>query len=741
MFLKKKSDTVAKPGRIVTPTLLQMEAVECGAAALGIILAHHGRIVPLEELRIRCGVSRDGTKASNMVRAAQGYGLIGKGYKKELEELYSLKPPYIVFWNFNHFLVVEGFGKNKVFLNDPAEGPRVVPEEEFDHAYTGVVLTFEKGDDFVPGGEKPSPFKSFSKRLSGLQHAVLFVILVSFLLIIPGLVVPTFSRIFIDDILVGKKKEWFTLLLIGMGMTALMRAGLTWLQQYFLMRFDMKLAIVDSSRFFWHVLRLPVEFFTQRYGGEIGNRVEINDKVARLLSSDISTTILDLIMAIFFAFLLFQYDVLLTLIGILIASINIVFLKYISRKRVDGNKRLLNERGKLVGTVMSGLQMIESLKASGNESDFFSKWAGYHAKTLDAEQRLGLTSNLLGVVPPFLMTFNTVAILSIGGLRVIDGSLTMGMLIAYQSLMASFMEPVNKLVTIGNTLQETEGDINRLDDVMQYPVDQYIAHDEKRLREEGFADNLYEKDEIPARPLKLSGNIELRDIKFGYSKLSDPLIDHFNLSIKPGGRIAIVGGSGCGKSTMAKLITGLYAPWDGQIYFDGTHYNDIRRSMLTNSIGLVDQEIFLFKGTIRENLTMWDSTVPENVMIEAAKDACIHDDIVSRPGGYDGEVSEMGRNFSGGQRQRLEIARVLCGRPTILVLDEATSALDPATEMVIDGNIRRRGCTCVIIAHRLSTIRDSDEIIVLDRGVISERGTHDELMKCNGIYAGLIRSI
>ncbi len=742
MFFFKKNDTSPpKPSRVKTPTVLQMEAVECGAAAMGIILGYHGRFVPLEELRLRCGVSRDGSKASNMLKCGRYFGLSCKGYKRELEELYEFKTPYIVFWNFNHFLVVEGFSGDRVYLNDPASGPRTVTFEEFDQSFTGIVLVFEKEKEFQKGGKQYSTLRTFSVRLSGMKNAVLFIVLVSLLLVIPGLVVPTFSRVFIDDVLIANKQDWFALLLVGMGLTALMRAGLTWLQQYFLMRFDLRLAIVDSCRFFWHVLRLPIEFFTQRYGGEIGSRVEINDKVARVLSSDISTNILQLLMAFFFAVLLFQYDVLMTLIGILIAGMNILFLQYISRKRVDANKRLLHERGKLIGTIMSGLQMIETLKASGGESDFYSKWAGYHAKTLDAEQHLGLSSNLLGVFPAFLMSVNTIAVLGIGGLRVIDGSLTMGMLVAYQSLMQSFMDPVNKLVGLGNTLQDIEGDMNRLDDVMHYPEDQFITVDETRMRGRVEMPYAHEPDQHGMSGNKLSGRIELNDITFGYSRLADPLISKFNLSIKPGARIALVGGSGCGKSTMAKLITGLYPPWEGEIYFDGVPYRDIPRNLITDSIGLVDQDIVLFKGSVRDNLTLWDESIPENVMIEAARDACIHDIVASRQGGYDSAVAEMGRNFSGGQRQRLEIARVLCGRPSIIVFDEATSALDPATEMLVDENIRRRGCTCIIIAHRLSTIRDSDEIIVLERGNVVERGTHELLIQNDGMYARLIRTM
>lgn len=724
-------DTPRKPWnnkRVKTPTVLQMEAVECGAASLAMILAHYGRIVPLEELREECGVSRDGSKASNLIKVARKYGLVAKGFREEIEGLRKHPFPMIIFWNFYHFLILEGVKRGKVYLNDPATGPRVVTEEELDQSFTGVVLTFEPGPDFKKGGKRHSLFRALKKRLIGSGKALTYVILAGLFLVIPGLLIPTFLKIFVDNILVGRMTDWLKPLVIGMGLTALMRAALSWLQESYLLRLETKLALTSSAKFFCHVFRLPVNFFFQRFGGEIGKRVQINDKVALLLSGELATNTLNVVMIVFYAALMFQYDIILTLVGIFIALFNLVVLRLVSRKRVDLNQRLLQEQGKLVGSTMYAIQMVETLKATGSESDFFSQWSGYQAKVVNVQQELGVTTQFLTAVPPLLLAITNVAILAVGGFRVMQGDLSMGMLVAFQSLMFSFLNPVNQMVDLGGKLQEARGDMNRLDDVFNYPVDKLFSNG----RESSSA--------ADTGKIKLSGHLELRNITFGYSKLEPPLIENFSLKLGPGSRVAFVGGSGSGKSTVAKLVTGLYDPWDGDMLFDGEPRKEISRGLLTNSIAMVDQDIFMFEDTIRKNLTMWDSTIPEAHIIQAAKDACIHEDIAERRGGYDSSVDEGGNNFSGGQRQRLEIARALAGSPTILVLDEATSALDPNTEKIVDDNIRRRGSTCLIIAHRLSTIRDCDEIIIMERGKVVQRGTHDEMIKTDGPYSKLIKS-
>ncbi len=716
--------------RVKTPTVLQMEALECGAAALAILMGYHGKVVTLEELRDACGVSRDGSKASNVVKAARTYGFTAKGYRKEPAELKALTLPVIVFWNFNHFVVVEGFKKGQVYLNDPASGPRTVTEEEFDQSFTGVVLVIEPGPDFTPSGEARGLFSALRSRLPLAEPALAYLILAGLVLVIPGLVLPVFTKIFIDDVLIGHMDSWVKPLLIGMGVTMLLRGALTWLQQYYLSRFHTKLALSASSKFLWHVLRLPVGFYAQRSAGDISARVALNNQVAALLTGDLASTVLNMVMVVFYAALMFFYDVTLTLAGIGIAALNVIFLRHIARKRKDANQKLANDGGKLMGISMSGLQIMETLKASGMEADFFTKWSGYQTKVMNGQQNMGSMGVMLGGMPTLLTAVNGILILSLGGLRVMDGHLTMGMLIAFQSLMAGFIGPINQLVAMSSRIQEMQGDMNRLDDVLKYPCDPQV--------DGGVQNGTCEEQAVAPR---LEGHIELRNVTFGYSKLEEPLIENFNLTIRPGERVALVGSSGCGKSTISKLIMGLAEPWSGQILFDGQPRVSLARDTLINSIAMVSQEISLFEGSIRDNLTMWDSTIPEKQFVQAAKDACIHEAIASRPGGHESKVQEGGGNFSGGQKQRIEIARALAINPRILVLDEATSALDPITERQVDNNLRRRGCTCLIVAHRLSTIRDCDQILVLDRGRVVQRGTHEQMRNADGLYATLMHSI
>lgn len=713
--------------RVQTPTLLQMEAVECGAAALGIIMYYLGRVVPLPELRRECGVSRDGSKASNMLKAARRYGLEAKGFKKELTQLRELPLPYIVFWNFNHFLVVEGWAKEKVYLNDPATGPCTISLQEFDEAYTGVVLVMQPGSEFRRGGRKASMLLAIWSRLKGMTGALTYCMLAGLLLTLIGLVVPVFTQIFVDEILIQGRQHWLRPLLLAMAIAAILQGALTLLQLRYLRRLKIKLAVGMSSRFLWHILRLPMSFYAQRFAGEISNRTSLNDQVADILSGDLATTVIDTVMLGFYVIIMSQYDLVLTAIVVSFALINLITLQSISRQRKDANQRLIQDYGKAAGASIAALQSIETLKASGLESDFFARWSGYYTKAINSQQELGVTNQTLSVLPVLLSALSAAFLLAVGGLRVMNGHLSIGMLVAFQGMMQNFQQPVNSLVSFGRTLQELDGNLIRIDDVLDNPTDSQL---EQRGR----------KDSSISFTPKLEGHLELKNLTFGYSRLEAPLIENFSLKVKPGQRIALVGGSGSGKSTVAKLVSGLYEPWSGEILLDNQPKSEIPTQLLTNSVAMVEQDILMFEGTVRDNLTLWDTTIPDKYIKQACRDAAFDDVVQSMPGGYNAELAEGAANLSGGQRQRLEIARALVNNPSILIMDEATSALDAETEKIVDRNLRRRGCTCLIVAHRLSTIRDCDEIIVLDRGKVVQRGTHEELWQQEGVYARLIKS-
>jgi ATP-binding cassette, subfamily C, bacterial len=708
-----------------TPTILQMEAAECGAASLAMILGYFRRRVPLSDLRQTCGISRDGSKASNLLAAARGYGLQAKGFKADLTALEGLACPYIVFWNFNHFLVVEGFHKQKVFLNDPAMGPRTISRSEFSEGFTGVVLTFAPGEGFQTGGHKTNLMGALWERLRPSLGSLIFCLLVGFLLVLPGLAMPSFAQIFIDQVLIQNRQDWLQPMIAAMLVTALVTGLLTRLQLQVLRRLKIKLAMSLSSQFLWHILYLPVSFYDQRFAGEISSRIQLNDRLASLLSGQLATTMIASVMVVFYGIVMWQYDPVLTLVGVAFVVINLLALQWVARLRVDTNTRLMQEQGKVGGVAIAGLQSMETLKASGLESDFFTRWAGYYAKALNARQDMDRLNQWLGALPTFLSAISAMLLLVIGGFRVMDGVLTIGKLIAFQSLIQQFMQPVNQLIRLGNDLQELEGTMARLDDVLRNPIDPLVSQT---------------PEPIGNRPTKLQGELELRNLTFGYNKSAPPLIENFSLSLQPGQRVALVGGSGSGKSTLAKVVSGLYEPWAGGIYLDGQLRQAIPRAVLVNSVAMVQQDVLLFSGSVRDNLTLWDTTIGEGDLVQACRDAAIHDVVAALPGGYSADLLEGASNLSGGQRQRLEIARALVTQPSILILDEATSALDSETEQIIDYSLRLRGCTCLIVAHRLSTIRDCDEIIVMDRGKVAQRGTHEELRQVEGPYRELIRS-
>ena len=710
--------------RVKTPTILQMEATECGAASLGMVLAYYGKWLPLEKLRQECGVTRDGVNAKNILRAARRLGCVAKGFAGKPEVLRGKEFPLILFWEFNHFVVMEGVENDTVFLNDPALGRRKVSWADFLTSYTGIYLNIRPGEDFVQEGHPYNVAKAVAEKLAEDKWALLFILILGLCMVIPGLAVPVMNQIFIDDVFSMKHPEWTTKLLLAMTAAAVLSGVMNAMRAAVLTYWQKKLTLEDSSSFFWHVLRLPVTFFQQRYAADVASRIQFNESNAAVLSGQAATALLDMFIALFYLGLLVQYSVPLTLVGVSFSFVNLAVLLYMRRNMTDLTMRIQQEKGKEYGVLMNGLMMIDSVKACGSEADLFGKWAGYAAKALVANQEMQIWSLKVRLLPTLLAGISGALVMTVGGFSIMEGLMTAGVYTAVNSLIAKFQEPMQKILALSDVIRTTEMQMQRLDDVKRYPIDSLNYPDETQT--------------ITFTGTRLSGELTMRDVSFGYSPLDPPLLENFNLSLTPGHWAAIVGASGSGKSTLAKLASGLYEEWSGDVLFDGVKRREIPRAVLVSSIATVDQDVFQISGTVRENISLFDKSVPKEDIVLAAQDACIHDDILRLAGGYEAEVAEGGLNFSGGQRQRLEIARALAGNPSILVLDEATSAIDPMTEQKVLSNIRRRGCTCLIVAHRLSTIRDADEIIVLEKGKVAERGTHREMMTHDGPYRRLI---
>ena len=724
---KDKIKTPIEKGVAKVPVVMQMEALECGAASLTMILAYYGKWIPLEQVRADCGVSRDGSNAKNVLKAARSYGLTAKGYRYEPDELKKNgKFPCIIHWNFNHFVVLDGFKGNKAVLNDPAKGTYSVPMETFDNSFTGICLMFEPSETFEPGG-KPKSMLAFAKeKMRGAGVAVAFTIITTVITSLIGIINPAFSRIFIDRLLTGQNPDWFMPFIWALTALSAIQIIISFIEAIFEARISAKIDAVGSTTFMWKVLRMPMEFFSQRMAGDIQQRKGSNATVAETLVDTFAPLVIEACMMVFYLVVMIRYSLLLTLVGIASILINMFMSRIISKKRVNLTRVSMRDSGKLAGATVAGIEMIETIKASGAENGFFEKWAGYQASVNTQKVKFAKLNQYLGMIPSLVSTLTNTAVLIIGVYLTMEGSFTVGMVMAFQGFLGSFMAPAQQLISAGQTLQEMRAEMERIEDVMKYPTD--VICDQ--ASDEG-EDAEYDK---------LSGNVEMRNVTFGYSRLGEPLIRDFNLTLKPGSRVAFVGTSGCGKSTLSKLISGLYQPWSGEILFDGKPMTKIDRSVFTGSLAVVDQDIILFEDTIANNIKMWDSSIEDFEMIMAARDAQLHEDIMQRDGGYNYKLTEGGKDFSGGQRQRMEIARVLAQDPTIIILDEATSALDAKTEYEVVKSIKDRGITCIVVAHRLSTIRDCDEIIVMDHGNVVERGTHEELYALGGFYTKLVTS-
>ncbi len=720
MASKKVKQPLTK-GVAKVPVVMQLEMLECGAACLAMIMGYYEKWITLEQARVDCGVSRDGSSARNIVQAARSYGMNVKAYKLEPESLLEEGPfPCIIHWGFNHFVVLDGFKKKKAVLNDPARGRVIVPWEEFDREFTGICLTFEPGENFKPEGNKKSVWTYIKERMTGTGQAVVFVVMTTTIIALLGIIQPVFSRIFLDQLLSGKNSDWLWPFIMALSIFSGIIILMTWIKAIYSLKIQGKMAAVGSSSYLWKILRLPMQFFEQRLPGDLAERQATNASIAGTLVNTFGPLAINTAMMVFYLIVMLRYNVFLTLIGVSAIFINMFVSAIVSEKRINIQRVQLRDQSKLTSAMLAGINMIETIKASGAEKGYFKRASGYQASVNAQTVKYTRLNQWLGMIPTICTSLANIIVLGYGVMLVMNGRFTLGMVMSFQGFLSSFTTPASSLISAGQSMQEMITQMERVDDVMSYRDDHWFEEGRKVEKQE-----------------KLSGHIKMTDVTFGYSSLAEPLIENFSMEIKPGQKIAFVGRSGCGKSTITKLLSGLYTQWSGKIEFDGKTIDEIDRDVFVGSLSVVDQEIVLFDDTVAENIRMWDATIEDFEVIRSAQDAQIYDDVM-KAGGFHKKILEGGRNMSGGQRQRIEIARALVQDPTICILDEATSALDAKTEYDVVKAITNRGITCIVVAHRLSTIRDCDEIIVLENGKVVERGNHEELMALNGSYSKLV---
>ena len=715
-------------GRARVPVIMEMTSQECGAACLAMVLAYYGKWVPLEEVAKDCNVFREGSQLENIIRAANGHGLVTETRKMEAEALCSKgRFPCILRWKRNQYTVLCGTRGNSIFLNDPALGDLVLSMEDFRESYGGECLFLEPGPTFERVGEKKGQFLYLEKKLIGIRYAMVFVALVTATISFMTLFRSMFSRIFLERMLTQLEPTWTVPFLWGLSAITIVELTALWVKAVYSLRLEGKLAVSGNSNYMWKVLNLPMEFFSQRGAGDLQKRMKTNALMAHEMIETLAPLAINTFMMVFYLVVMFRYSLLLTLIGIVSLLIQGWTSKLIADKRANSVRAMLRASNMMASEITSGIEMIETVKANAVEAGLFEKWVGYLAGNNNSFVRFMKIEKYYGTIPQAISSVTDVLILVLGIYLTMQGQFTAGMLMAFQSFLKQFMGPVQILLSSGKKAQELRSKAEQLEDVMSYPSPEVF-------KKEDGGDSAQETYE------KLTGNLVMRDVTFGYSRLKPPLIEDFRLELRPGQKVAFVGASGCGKSTLSKLLTGLYSPWSGEILFDGKKLSEIDARVFSDSVAMVEQEITLFEDTVANNIKMWDDSIDDQEMIRACKDARIHDDILQREGGYSYRIVEGGKDFSGGQRQRMEIARALVKNPSILIMDEATSALDATTEFEVMQTLAARGIVCVIIAHRLSTIRDCDEIIVLDHGKVVERGTHEQLLALNGRYKTLVSS-